>query len=135
MTMEQFVAAVGWFFIVSAALGVIGSLAIALARAFKKSQPPQMIGAELPVIDVSIDLDKRYDIVYGAGHSTATEKLAGVRILGYLRSDRDKTTGEYMDTGWLVVELTDRRRAYLRPRSVLWLLESESGAKPADGDS
>jgi hypothetical protein len=29
-----------------------------------------------------------------------------------------------MDTGWLVVELTDQRRAYLPPRSVLWLLEA-----------
>jgi hypothetical protein len=135
MTMEQFVAAVGWFFLVSTTLGVFGSLAIALVRASNKSRSPRMIGAELPVIDVSIDLGKRYDIVYGAGHTAITERLTGVRILGYLRSDRDKTTGEYMDTGWLVVELTDHRRAYLRPRSVLWLLESEPGAKPADGAS
>ena len=76
------------------------------------------------MLDACIDLSKKYDIVYGASHGAGPEKLTGVRILGYLRSDRDKTTGEYMDGGWLVVELPDRRRAYLRPRSVLWLLEA-----------
>jgi hypothetical protein len=122
--MEQLVAAIGWFFILSAGLGVLVSLSVAIVRIFRKSRPPQIIGTELPVIDTSIDLRKKYDIVYGAGHGAGPEKLNGVRILGYLRSDRDKTTGEYMDGGWLVVELADRRRAYLRPRSVLWLLEA-----------
>jgi hypothetical protein len=122
--MEQLVAAIGWFFLVSVALGVLGSLTVAVVGLFRKSRPPQIIGAELPVIDASIDLGKRYDIVYGAGNGAGPEKLSGVRILGYLRSDRDKTTGEYMEGGWLVVELPDRRRAYLRPRSVLWLLEA-----------
>ncbi|MDB5349744.1 MAG: hypothetical protein JWN86_991 [Planctomycetota bacterium] len=73
-------------------------------------------------MNASIDLSKRYDIVYGAGPNQ--EKLTGVRILGYLSSDRDQTTGEYMDSRWLVVQLSDDRKAYLRPRSVLWLLES-----------
>jgi hypothetical protein len=122
--MDQIVAAVGWFFILSTALGVLGSLTIAVVRIFRKSRPPQIIGAELPVINASIDLGKQYDIVYGASHGAGPEKLTGVRIVGYLRSDRDKTTGEYMDSGWLVVELPDRRKAYLRPRSVLWLLEA-----------
>jgi hypothetical protein len=122
--MEQIVAIVGWVAIISSALGVLTTLALGLVRLFGKSRPPQIIGAELPVLDARIDLSKKYDIVYGASHGAGTEKLAGVRILGYLRSDRDKTTGEYMDGGWLVVELPDRRRAYLRPRSVLWLLEA-----------
>jgi hypothetical protein len=124
--MEQIVAVIGWFFLISVAFGLLGTLTIAVLGLVRRSRPPQIIGAELPVIDASIDLSKRYDIVYGAGHGAASEKLTGVRILGYLRSDRDKTTGEYMDVGWLVVELPDRRRAYLRPRSVLWLLESVS---------
>jgi hypothetical protein len=125
--MEQVVAAVGWFVIVSAGLGILGSLTFTVVRKFRKSRPRQIIGAELPVIDASIDLGKRYDIVYGASHGAGPEKLTGVRILGYLRSDRDETTGAYMDSGWLVVELPDRRRAYLRPRSVLWLLEAIDG--------
>ena len=122
--MEQVVAAIGWFVIISAGLGVLGSLAVAVARRLRKSRPRQIIGAELPLIDARIDLGKRYDIVYGAGHGAGSEKLTGVRILGYLRSDRDEASGEYMESGWLVVELPDGRRAYLRPRSVLWLLEA-----------
>jgi hypothetical protein len=124
--MEQIVAAIGWFFLITVGAGVIGSLALTVARLVRGARPPQIIGAELPVIDASIDLNKRYDIVYGAGYGADTEKLTSVRILGYLRSDRDQTTGEYMDTRWLVIELTDRRRAYLRPRSVLWLVEAVS---------
>ena len=122
--MGKIVEVIGWFFIVSTAFGAVVGLSITVASWFKKSRPPQIMGAELPVIDTSIDLGKRYDIVYGAGSGAGPEKLTDVRILGYLRSDRDKTTGEYMDGGWLVVELPDRRRAFLRPRSVLWLLEA-----------
>jgi hypothetical protein len=112
--MAQFVAVIGWFFLISVALGVLGSLTITVVGLARRSRAPQIIGAELPVIDASIDLGKRYDIVYGAGHGAGSEKLIGIRILGYLRSDRDKTTGEYTEMGWLVVELTDRRRAYLK---------------------
>src|SRR4051794_8182988 len=122
--MEQIVTVIGWFFLVSTAFAVLGSLAVGIVGRFRRSRPPQIMGAELPVIDTSIDLSKRYDIVYGAGSGAGPEKLTDVRILGYLRSDRDKTTGEYMEGGWLVVELPDRRRAFLRPRSVLWLLEA-----------
>jgi hypothetical protein len=131
--MEQFIATIGWFFLISVAIGVLGSLTITVVGLVRRARPPQIIGAELPVLDASIDLNKRYDLVYGAGSGTSSEKLTGVQILGYLHSDRDKTTGEYMDTGWLVVELTDRRRAYLRPRSVLWLLEAVS--PEANGES
>jgi hypothetical protein len=92
--MEQLVAAVGWFFILSVGFGVLASLTVGVVKMLKNSRPPQIIGAELPVVDASIDLDKRYDIVYGASHGAGPEKLTSVRILGYLRSDRDKTTGE-----------------------------------------
>ncbi len=122
--MELLAAVVGWTVISLFALGVFSVIPLAVVQLFRKSRPPQIIGAELPVLDTSIDLGKRYDIVYGESHGAGPEKLTGVRILGYLRSDRDKTTGEYMDGGWLVAELPDRRRAYLRPRSVLWLLEA-----------
>jgi hypothetical protein len=122
--MEQIVEVAGWLFIFQVALGIMLIAAVPIVRLFTSSRPPQIIGAELPVIDARIDLGKRYDVVYGAGHGAGAEKSTGVRILGYLPSRRDKTTGEYMESGWLVVELPDRRRAYLRPRSVLWLLEA-----------
>ena len=100
---------------------------------FLGRRSPQIVGAELPVTDAKIDLNKRYDIVYGAGYGGSNEKLTAVRILGYLRSDRDQTTGEYMDSRWLVVELPDGRRAYLRPRSVLWLLEAVPSSEDGGG--
>lgn len=131
--MEDLVKVLGWFFLASIAAGVLGGLAIMIARQFVRSRPPQIVGAELPILDSGIDLAKRYDLVYAAGHGTGQEKMTGVRILGYLRSDRDQTTGDYMDSRWLVIELEDGRRAYLRPRSVLWLLETiplESHALP-----
>lgn len=126
--MDQLIAVLGWFFLASMAFGVLLSLAIPTSRLITKSRPPHLVGAELPFIEASIDLGKRYDIVYGVGHGASHERLSGVRILGYLRSDRDQTTGEHMDSRRLVVELPDNRRAYLRPRSVMWLLE----AKPDD---
>ena len=70
--MEQVVAAIGWFVILSAGVGVLGSLTVAVVRRISNSRPRQIIGAELPVIEASID----------------------------------------------------GRGAYLRPRSVLWLLEA-----------
>ena len=123
--MDQLIAVLGWFFLASMAFGVLLSLAIPASRLIIKARPPQIVGAELPFIEASIDLSKRYDIVYGVGHGASHERLTGVQILGYLRSDRDQTTGEYMDSRWLVVELPDGRRAYLRPRSVIWLLEAK----------
>ncbi len=126
--MENIVEIIGWIFIVMTALSIsFGAVGFTVTKWMTKSRPPRIMGAELPIIDASLDLEKRYDIVYGAGHGAAPEKLTGVHILGYLRSYRDKTTGEYMEGGWLVVELPDRRRAYLRPLSVLWLLESIHG--------
>jgi hypothetical protein len=113
------------------ALRVIASVAapiIVLFERFKHSRAPQVAGAELPAVPVGIDLSKRCDIAYGGvnGYSTGVgyDKLTAVRILAYLTGQRDATTGEYMDSRWLVAELRDGRRAYLRPRSVYWLLES-----------
>jgi hypothetical protein len=134
LRVAEVVAIAGWLFLGSIALGVLGSLGLAAARLFIRSRPPQIVGAELPATDAGIDLTKRYDIVYGAGHAGVHEKLSGVRILGYLRSDRDETTGEYIDSRWLVVEMSDGRRAYLRPRSVLWLLEAADAEPGAAAD-
>jgi hypothetical protein len=123
--MEEIVVVAGWIFLGSLAIALLASATALIVRLFLGSRPPQMLGSELPATDAVIDLTKKYDIVYGSGHGPV-EKLIGIRIIGYLRSDRDATTGEYMDSRWLVVELADGRRAYLRPRSVLWLLEASS---------
>jgi hypothetical protein len=130
--LDSILQALGGFFAVSIVFGGLFALTMAAVHLFRNAKPPQIVGAQLPVLDESIDLSKRYDIVYGAGHETTHEKLSGVRILGYLRSDRDQTTGEYTDSRWLVAELPDGRRAYLRPRSVLWLLESGTNSSATD---
>lgn len=122
--MREIAELLGWIFITTTGLGVFGILAITIARHILGRRSPQIVGADLPATDARIDLSKRYDIVYGAPYGATNEKLISVRILGYLRSDWDQTTGEYMDSRWLVVELADGRRAYLRPRSVLWLQEA-----------
>ncbi|HWE40371.1 MAG TPA: hypothetical protein VG406_27715 [Isosphaeraceae bacterium] len=122
---------IGWYLCVGLVGAAIMSAAIYLKQRSQSALRPQIVGAELPSIGEGIDLTKRYDIVYG----TSEEKLVDIRILGYLRSDRDQTTGEYMDSRWLVVELPDGRRAYLRPRSVLWLLEAKPAKLPEVGRS
>jgi hypothetical protein len=122
--MDEVAKTVGTAVLVILALAMVTGIPVFVVRLFVKSRPPQIVGAELPVVHETIDLSKRYDIVYGTGYGATHEKLTGVRILGYLRSDRDQTTGQYMDSRWLVGELPDGRRAYLRPRSVLWLLEA-----------
>ncbi len=122
--MNEIVQAIGWFFLGSFLVSGSVLLLVGVVKLLRKSRGPQIVGAELPVVNQGIDLSKPYDIVYGAGSNQ--EKLTGVRILGYLCSDRDQTTGEYMDSRWPVVELPNGRKAYLRPRSVLWLLESAS---------
>lgn len=130
--MDEVVQIAGWVCLGSVALlcavSAIVPIALVFER-FKHTRAPQVAGAELPAVTVGIDLTKRYDIAYGAGDGYGArvgyEKLTSVRILGYLRGERDATTGEYTDSRWLVVELPDGRRAYLRPRSVLWLLEAQ----------
>ena len=63
--MEQFVTAFGWLFLISVGLGVLGSLTVAVVGIFRTSRPPQIIGAEFPVINASIDLNKRYESCTG----------------------------------------------------------------------
>jgi hypothetical protein len=58
--------------------------------------------------------------VYYSGSSGSYDR--GFLEVHVTNEDRNKTTGEYMDSGWLVVELLDR--FYLKPRSVFWLLEA-----------
>lgn len=122
--MEKVAEMIGWIFIVSFGLVLVMVLLGGIGYLFRKGKSPQIGGAELPETDARMDLNKRYDVVYGAGYGASPEKLVGVRIVGYLRSDREETTGEYMSSRWLVVELPDTRRAYLRPQSILWMMEA-----------
>jgi len=128
--MESALAAIGGFWVVATISGLLLFLAIATVRYVRGTKPPQIVGTQLPVLNESIDLSKRYDILYGERYETAREKLSNVQILGYLRSDRDeiRRPNDYSMEGsrWLVVGLPDGRRAYLRPQSVQWLVESEA---------
>ena len=122
--MEEIFRTTGWICLAFVVLTIFALLVAFVVRIYLGRQPSRIVGAELALVGAGIDLTKRYDIAYAAGHGMPAEKLMGVRILGYLRSDRDDTTGEYMDSRWLVSELPDGRRAYLRPQSILWLVES-----------
>jgi hypothetical protein len=130
--MDQIVQLAGWSCLAFLGAATIASIAVPLLLLFKRARPPQVAGAKLSVLDSGLDLSKFYDIAYGASNGYTSgagiEKLCGVRIVGYLRGEQDATSGEYSDSRWLVVELPDGRRGYIRPRSVLWIIES----KPAE---
>jgi hypothetical protein len=137
--MDQAVQIAGWGCIASSAASMLIICAVPLVRFFKRKRPPQVAGADLPALEAGLDLTKRYDIAFGAstgyGIGPTYEKLLGARILGYLRSDQDATTGEYADSRWLVVELPDGSRGYLRPRSVLWIIEASPTEAERPGSS
>jgi hypothetical protein len=99
------------------------TVVIVLSR--RKRRAPQLVGAALPEWPMPIDLTKRYDIDLGYGYPGASDQeLLGVRILGYLRSDRDESRAGYVDSRWLVVELDDGRKVYLKPHEIRRLQES-----------
>lgn len=90
---------------------------------------PKLAGAVVPEIGQGLDMTKSYDIVYSGGDYGAhfAERLLGVRILGYVGNESDENIGKmYMRSRWLVVEFADKRRAYLMPRSIVSLVESQS---------
>lgn len=96
---------------------------------FRKKKPPRLAGAAVPETGDALDIAKRYDIVYSGGDygSQFVERLAGVRIVGYIGRD-DETVGKmYMQSRWLVVEFADGRRAYLMPHAIVSLQESAPG--------
>jgi hypothetical protein len=92
-----------------------------------KRKPPKLAGTTIPETGEGLDISKRYDIVYSGGDygSHFTERLQGLRIVGYIGKDDDETADKmHMPRRWLVVEFADGRRAYLMPHSILSLQES-----------
>jgi hypothetical protein len=95
----------------------------------KKKKPPKLAGTAIPETGEGLDIGKRYDIIYSGGDygSQFTERLQGVRIVGYIGKDDDEPVGKmYLQSRWLVVEFADGRRAYLMPHSIVSLQESAS---------
>jgi hypothetical protein len=94
----------------------------------RKPKPPKLAGTAIPEIGEGLDINKRYDIVYSGGGDFSTqfsERLHGVKIIGYVGRDDDESVSKmYMRGRWLVVEFADGRRAYLMPRSIISLQES-----------
>jgi hypothetical protein len=88
---------------------------------------PKLAGTVIPELGQGLDISKHFDIVYSGGDhgSHIVERLQGVRILGYVGNDSDQSVGKmYMRSRWLVVEVSDGRRAYLMPHAIVSLLES-----------
>lgn len=99
-----------------------------LVAYFKTEQLPKLAGATIPELGEGLDITKSYDIVYSGGDFSShfAERLQGVRILGYVGNDSDESVGKmYMRSRWLVVAFPDNRRAYLMPRSIVSLVESQ----------
>jgi hypothetical protein len=94
-----------------------------------RDQPPSVAGQPAPNQNIVLDFSKRYDLVCRDAQSTRT--LPGCRILGYTgESVRDSSgiiSKEYYGHfgRWLVVELSDGRRACLPPASITYLEESK----------
>jgi hypothetical protein len=132
--MDQAVQIAGWTCIALIGAATLVSAAVPVLMFFKRPRHPQVAGATLPALGTGLNLSKRYDIVYGANYGVGAtyERLCGARIVGYLPGDHDATSGEYADSRWLVVELADGRRGYLRPRSVLWIIESDAAQSGAN---
>jgi hypothetical protein len=104
---------------------------VTISSLFKgKKKPPKLAGTAIPETGEGLDIGKRYDIVYSGGDygSHFTERLLGVRIVGYIGKDDDEPVGKmYLQSRWLVVEFADRRRAYLMPHAIVSLQESAAG--------
>ena len=115
-------------YILGAVIGfAVGIAAVVALLGRRKRRAPQLVGVALPEWRTPIDLDKRYDIDLGGAYGGQPERrLTGVRVLGYLRSDRDEARGEYVDSRWLVVELADGRKVYLKPHDIRRLDEASS---------
>ncbi len=123
--MDDIIRFLGWLFLGAIAFSIVLTAIIAVTDAKRRSRTPKIVGTALPVLKDEINLDKRYDITYGS--ATTAERLTGARILGYRPSSHDECIGAYVGRKWLVVEIIDGRRAYLKPESVLSLVESQDG--------
>jgi len=92
-----------------------------------KKNHPKLAGTVIPEIGQGLDVNKRYDIVYSGGDfgSQISERIENVRIIGYVgRADDESLSKQFMRGRWLVVEMTDQRRAYLMPHAIISLVES-----------
>lgn len=93
-----------------------------------RAKAPKLAGSAILELGEGLDLSKRYDIAYsGEWGSSFVERFGNVRIIGYVGSENDEAIAKmYMRGRWLVVEFTDGRRAYLQPRSIISLRQSEA---------
>lgn len=93
----------------------------------RRRHQPKLAGTIIPEIGQGLDVNKRFDIAYSSGDfgSQTIERIQNVRIVGYVgHADDESVSKQFMRGRWLVVELSDQRRAYLMPHSIISLVES-----------
>jgi len=106
-----------------------GTLLCGCASTPPRDQPPTIAGQPVPNQNIVLDFSQRYDLVCRDGQGVQTN--TSCRILGYTGETVRDASGiisrEYSSQfgRWLVVELSDGRRACLPPGSVTFLVETK----------
>lgn len=107
-------------------IGVPASIvSLFIVVAWLNSRKPKTIaGVALPNLSGSLDLNRRYDIVWRPGMLSRmecqTQALTNMRIAGLSGSSASK--GSFW-TEWLVLEDPAGRKMYIRPSDIMSLTE------------
>jgi hypothetical protein len=126
--MQELYAAIGWMVVAIIGLAIVVGLPFAAIEYFRAQRRRlRILGTKLPLIDERLDVNKRYDLFSYDWKNQEQVKLSAARIIGFEQRERE----EYFDGIWLVVELPDGRRAYLRPYSIRLFVEAPPAAAPA----
>jgi hypothetical protein len=117
--------------------GVVGFVCLGLFRACMFSGPeqaPMLGGQEVPKENFLIDFSRRYNVVV-TDYNKGSRTYENAKILGYTGETVRESSGGYSKGyghfgRWLVIELPDRRRAYLSPGNIAYLEEVEPSKTP-----
>lgn len=87
-------------------------------------QPPELGGQKVPSKIYEISFEKRYDL-FCAFFKEEPTTYRNCKILGFTGQEEESagSKGRYF-SHWLVLELSDGRRAYLAPESIKYIEEA-----------
>lgn len=115
----------------TAATAVAAALALGCGSR-QQPEPPSVGGQPVPSKTFDVDFSKRYDLICSA-QGGAPLVYRDCRILGFT-GEKSEASGSYGGKNgyfesWLVLELPDRRLAYITPGEVR-AFEETAGLKP-----
>ncbi len=94
------------------------------------TRAPAVAGQQVPQTYFQVDFSKRYNIGISGTYERSARSYENAKILGYTGPKRSEDVGgmsskyAYFDD-WLVIELSDGRRAFFASRSVSYLEEAK----------